>query len=56
MCDKRQAVRLITPANPSAEPARKRLWATVAAFMPEPHILLMVVAPAVSGNPAPIAA
>src|ERR1700735_5284832 len=30
----------------SAEPARKRSWAIMAAFMPEPHILLMVVAPA----------
>ena len=28
----------------------------MAAFMPEPHILLIVVAPAASGNPAPIAA
>src|ERR1700677_1986594 len=40
----------------SAEPARKRSCATMAAFMPEPHILLMVVAPAASGSPAPIAA
>ena len=40
----------------SAEPARRRSWATIAAFMPEPHILLMVVAPAPSGSPAPIAA
>ena len=28
----------------------------MAAFMPEPHILLIVVAPAASGSPAPIAA
>src|SRR5208282_4961419 len=40
----------------SAERARRRSLATIAAFMPEPHILLMVVAPAESGNPAPIAA
>ena len=40
----------------SAERARKRSLATIAAFMPEPHILLMVVAPAASGKPAPIAA
>ena len=30
----------------AAEPARIRSWANIAAFMPEPHILLMVVAPA----------
>src|SRR3984957_2317397 len=40
----------------SAEPARKRSWAIMAAFMPEPHILLIVVAPAARGNPAPMAA
>ena len=40
----------------SAEPARRRSCATIAAFMPEPHILLTVVAPAASGSPAPIAA
>ena len=37
----------------AAEPARKRSWATMAAFMPEPHILLIVVQPAASGRPAP---
>ncbi len=37
----------------SAEPARKRSVATIAAFMPEPHILLTVVQPAPSGRPAP---
>src|ERR1700722_368800 len=40
----------------SAERARKRSWAIMAAFMPEPHILLIVVAPAARGNPAPMAA
>src|SRR5580704_4835504 len=37
----------------SAEPARKRSVATIAAFIPEPHILLIVVQPAPSGRPAP---
>ena len=31
-------------------------WANIAAFMPEPHILLTVVQPAASGRPAPRAA
>ena len=30
--------------------------ASIAAFMPEPHILLIVVAPVASGSPAPSAA
>ena len=28
-------------------------WANIAAFMPEPHILLTVVQPVASGRPAP---
>src|SRR5271165_57753 len=44
----------IPPATTtSAEPARKRSVATIAAFIPEPHILLIVVQPAPSGRPAP---
>src|SRR5208337_1123996 len=44
----------IPPATTtSAEPARKRSVATIAAFMPEPHILLIVVQPAATGSPAP---
>ena len=39
-----------------ALPARIRSWASIAAFMPEPHILLMVVAVADSGRPAAKAA
>src|SRR3989442_1098001 len=31
----------------------KRSWANIAAFIPEPHILLTVVQPAASGRPAP---
>ena len=38
------------------EPAAIRSWANIAAFMPEPHILLMVVQPTWSGMPAPMAA
>src|SRR5882724_6832086 len=34
-------------------PAVRRSFANMAAFMPEPHILLTVVQPADSGNPAP---
>ncbi len=37
----------------SAEPARSRSCASIAAFMPEPHILLTVVQPAARGSPAP---
>ena len=40
----------------SAEPARRRSLASIAAFMPEPHILLTVVHPAAIGRPAPSAA
>ena len=35
----------------SAEPARRRSLASIAAFMPEPHILLTVVAPAAMRQP-----
>ncbi len=34
-------------------PAARRSCANIAAFMPEPHILLTVVQPAASGSPAP---
>ena len=37
----------------SLVPASSRSWASMAAFMPEPHILLTVVQPADSGRPAP---
>src|SRR5260221_1844806 len=37
----------------SEEPEIKRSLANIAAFIPEPHILLMVVQPAASGRPAP---
>ena len=37
-------------------PASSMSVANIAAFMPEPHILLMVVQPAPSGRPAPSAA
>ena len=37
----------------SAASAQIRSWASIAAFIPEPHILLMVVAPAPTGMPAP---
>jgi len=40
----------------SADPARMRSWASIAAFIPEPHILLTVVAPTPIGSPAPSAA
>src|SRR5712671_2222761 len=44
----------IPPATTtSAEWAVKRSCANIAAFMPEPHILLTVVQPAASGRPAP---
>ena len=33
-----------------------RSWASIAAFIPEPHILLTVVAPTPIGRPAPSAA
>jgi hypothetical protein len=36
-----------------ADPARILSCASIAAFMPDPHILLMVVAPTESGSPAP---
>ncbi len=39
-----------------ADPALIRSWATIAACMPEPHILLRVVACTCSGRPAPMAA
>src|SRR5688500_5466015 len=35
-----------------ADPALIRSWPSMIAFMPEPHTLLMVVAPAASGMPA----
>ena len=35
-----------------AEPALIRSWASIMAFMPEPHTLLMVVQPAEVGRPA----
>ena len=38
------------------DPAAIRSWANIVAFMPEPHILLMVVQPTCSGTPAPMAA
>ena len=34
-------------------PTASRSWASIAAFMPEPQTLLMVVAPADTGSPAP---
>ena len=37
----------------SAEPASRASWAIMAACMPEPHILLIVVASAEIGRPAP---
>ena len=37
-------------------PASSKSLASIAAFMPEPHILLMVVQPTPSGSPAPSAA
>ncbi len=40
----------------SAEPALMMSWASMVAFMPEPHTLLMVVAPVASGSLAPRAA
>src|SRR4051794_15677151 len=40
----------------SAEPALMMSCASMVAFMPEPHTLLMVVAPVASGNFAPRAA
>jgi hypothetical protein len=39
-----------------AEPAAIRSWASIAAFMPEPHTLLTVVAPTLTGRPAASAA
>ena len=39
-----------------ALPASSRSWASMAAFIPEPHILFTVVAPAESCKPAPSAA
>lgn len=43
----------IPPATATpAEPASSRSCANIAAFIPEPHILLTVVAPAASGSPA----
>src|SRR5690606_25159745 len=39
-----------------AEPALMASWASITAFMPEPHTLLMVVQPAAGGMPAPSAA
>ena len=35
----------------SCVPARSRSCASIAAFMAEPHILLSVTAPALSGRP-----
>src|SRR3954470_10155746 len=40
----------------SAFPAVRMSLASIAAFMPEPHILLTVVQPVASGRPAPSAA
>jgi hypothetical protein len=40
----------------SADPAAKASWARIAACIPEPHILLTVVAFTASGSPAPIPA
>src|SRR5579859_478938 len=40
----------------SALPASSKSWASMAAFMPEPHILLTVVHSTPSGRPAPRAA
>src|SRR5882672_511963 len=37
----------------SLVPEARRSWANIAAFIPEPHILLTVVQPAASGRPAP---
>src|SRR5258706_15762164 len=37
----------------SALPVARMSWASIAAFMPEPHILLTVVQPVPSGSPAP---
>src|SRR5262245_41258617 len=37
----------------SVEPAVSKSCANIAAFIPEPHILLTVVQPAASGSPAP---
>ena len=37
----------------SALPAAMRSCASIVAFMPEPHTLLIVVAPVASGRPAP---
>ena len=37
-------------------PARSRSCASMAAFMPEPHILFTVVQPTASGRPAPMLA
>ena len=37
-------------------PASSMSWANMAAFMPEPHILLTVEASTPSGSPAPSAA
>src|SRR5690606_17995132 len=39
-----------------ADPALIRSWPNMIAFMPEPHTLLMVVAPAEVGSPAASAA
>ena len=39
-----------------ALPASRRSCASMTAFMPEPHILLMVTAPVAAGSPAPSAA
>jgi hypothetical protein len=42
------------PATTTApEPAAIRSWPSITAFMPEPHILLMVVQPTASGMAAP---
>src|SRR3990172_7039613 len=40
----------------SLVPAARRSCASIAAFIPEPHILLTVVQPVASGSPAPIEA
>src|SRR6185369_13961542 len=39
-----------------ADPARRRSWPSMVAFMPEPQTLLTVVAPTASGKPAARAA
>ena len=45
------------PATTMApDPAAIRSWANIVAFMPEPHILLIVVQPTCSGMPAPMEA